>query len=787
MKYLTAVSAVLSAVCVFGGEKAVSGDGCRSGEDVVNLARGKKYVLGNKPSYPLCTDPGDAVQLTDGRRAKPGSGQLWTQKGSVGWQIGGIAERLVTVDLGAEFPIRGFGWHFAAGIANVSWPELIFVYVSGDGRNWYFAGDLYERSKKERGVPKEKGYETAFVRSLKMPARGRYVAFLVRSSNYLFVDEVEVYRGDDACCPKDYSGTAAYPSPAAHFAAWLEADNFAKDAVTVGRAALSLPEAERRKVFDGLVRLNALVMRGAGYDVPFLWEGDRWASASPMDLPESRACAAGKVEVTMMRGETRSAAVNLSNPGPSALDVEVRAEGFPAGANVELREVAFTVAKIGSRIGGLLAGDGQGPLRLNVPPGATRQVWVSFAKPSCAAGRHEGRLVAGDAVKPVVLDLAPIDFPERPRLHVGGWDYTDNIYFYKNPRSVDARIARMREMFVDTPWGGRAVMPAGAKFGDDGRLLNAADLDYKVWKRWIARWGATPRQYCVFMACGDAFHGEKMGTPRFDRMVGDYMRAWYDGIKADLAGRRIIVLLVDEPSGPKMDEKITIWARAVKSAAPEFVIFEDPDYKDITKATPALFDVSDIICPGATSVTAYKCEDFYRKLARSGKEIWLYSCCGPSRTYDPVVYYRAQAWLAWKLGAKGTQFWAFGCGGGIGDSFRPMEQTGVEYSPFFVSATDAFRAKQSEAIMESVQDYEYLAMLADRIAELKKTGADVAALEKLLADAPGRALPKEEWLTHNSYNFFKGRFRFDWLGGNHDHRTMDAVRIEILRALVRAK
>jgi hypothetical protein len=197
-----------------------------------------------------------------------------------------------------------------------------------------------------------------------------------------------------------------------------------------------------------------------------------------------------------------------------------------------------------------------------------------------------------------------------------------------------------------------------------------------------------------------------------------------------------------------------------------------------------LFEVSDIICPGATSVTAYKCEEFYKKLARSGKELWLYSCCGPSRIYDPIVYYRAQAWLAWKLGAKATQFWAFGCGGGIGDSFRPMEQTGVEYSPFFVSPTNAFRAKQSEAIMESVEDYEYLAMLSERIAELKKAGRNVGELEKLLAEAPDRALPEEEWLNHNQFNFFSGRFRFNWLTGNHDHRTMDEVRTEILKKLV---
>ena len=204
-----------------------------------------------------------------------------------------------------------------------------------------------------------------------------------------------------------------------------------------------------------------------------------------------------------------------------------------------------------------------------------------------------------------------------------------------------------------------------------------------------------------------------------------------------------------------------------------------------------VFDAIDIFCPGSPNVTAAaagaldKAEEALSMASRdvSGKELWLYSCCGPSRVLDPVAYYRSQAWLAWKLGAKATHFWAFGCGGGIGDSFRPLEQTSSEYSPFFVSSTDAFRAKQSEAIMESVEDYEYLAMLADRVAALKASGRDASKLESLLDGAVDRAMPEEPWLKHNKYNFFKARERYGWLSGRHNHRTMDDVRVEVLRAL----
>ena len=748
-----------------------------------NIALGKTYTFGTPPNYALCRDAADATQLTDGETLRQGDGGFWTNKRAVGWSLGGPGDRTVTVDLGADEPLAGFSWNFGAGSAGVSWPDLIFVYVSSDGKTWRFAGDLYGHSKTENEPPKEDGFGIYRAWSTNMPSHGRYVMFLVRASGYAFVDEVEVYRGDAA---NRTAGDDNPPiaDPIRHYGAYRSFQTYYRDADRIGRAAEGLSDEAREQVTEGLYHLNALVMRGHGWTRPFLWACDRWASADPLDLPKGKACLDAPLEVEMMRGETRSETVNLSNPTDAELDVEVRAEGFPAGANVELREVVPTVVKSGARVGGLLMGDGTSPIRLKVKPGATRQVWISFAKPSCAPGAYAGRIVAGEQSKPLRLRLAAVDFPERPRLHVGGWDYTERGgRFYGGSNNLPARMARMREFFTDTPWAGASVAPGRAKFDKEGGLVNADKLDFSIWNEWVDLWGDQARQYCVFMAVQNNFQGEKMGTPRFNRMVGEYMRAWYDGVKAKLAGRRIILLLVDEPFRVEQDEIIIAWAKAIKPAAPEFVIFEDTDHSQPDKASRTLYDVCDIICPPLPDVTAKGSHDFFiRQRKEKGKEVWFYSCCGPSRTFDPCVYYRAQAWNAWKCGAKGSMFWAFGCGGGIADSFHPFRQPGTEYSPFFVSPTDAFRAKQSEAILEGVEDYEYLAMLTDRAVALKRAGKDVSALKKLIAEAPDRALPNEDWLKHNKYSFGVGAKRYDWFLP-HDHAAMDKVRIEILRAL----
>ena len=59
------------------------------------------------------------------------------------------------------------------------------------------------------------------------------------------------------------------------------------------------------------------------------------------------------------------------------------------------------------------------------------------------------------------LRLAAVDFPKRPRLHVGGWDYTERGgRFYGGSNNLPARMARMREFF---PFG-------TCKRNDDGSV-----------------------------------------------------------------------------------------------------------------------------------------------------------------------------------------------------------------------------------------------------------------------------------------------------------------------------
>ncbi|MFV2069033.1 MAG: hypothetical protein ACC645_18865, partial [Pirellulales bacterium] len=111
------------------------------------------------------------------------------------------------------------------------------------------------------------------------------------------------------------------------------------------------------------------------------------------------------------------------------------------------------------------------------------------------------------------------------------------------------------------------------------------------------------------------------------------------------------------------------------------------------------------------------------------------------RLLDPYAYYRLQAWTCFDMGAESSFFWAFGDTGG-GNSWNEYLSKRVSYTPLFLGPDSVTAGKHMEAIRESVEDFEYLAMLRDRVAELESRGGHrlLVRAKDLLATAPQRVL-----------------------------------------------
>ena len=796
---------------------ALAAAGAEAGKPFVapgeNIALNKRYTMSPAPSYAYCTDPDDKTQLTDGVYSE---GYFWVQKGTVGWRKG--MPLIVTIDLGREEPISGVSWNTAAGVAGVTWPTGLQVYVSSDRKTWFYQGDLTVLGTQDR-VPPAGKYGVFRFATGTMQTKGRWVQILASQSPYAFCDEVEVYRGQDAWLARA-AGEEPLPSPVEYF--WgqhlvssirmrLQADLTAAEENLSGlpktapglAAALAripalkanldtLPAVDRatfmtilplNATHEAIYGLNVPCLQAAGFTRSFLWRNNRWDNLSLTAIPPAGAAeTVAPLLVEMMRGEVRGETVNLCNPTTAALDYTVTVDGLAAGAALRLCEVLPTDTKQGEPIAAALQPTelADGSLKLRVPAGCTRQVWLSFRRPTLADGAYQGRLTAKAAGQPelavgVTLRLAG-QFPAAPTLHVGGWDYVNGTGgYYKSPGNLADNMAMMRDLYVDSPWATNAVMPKGAAFDAEGRLTNADKLDYTSWDEWVERWSGA-RKYCVFMSVGEKFQKEMMGTDRFNRMVGDYMTAWADYLKqTGLQPNQLVVLPLDEPHRNEQDRIIIAWAKAIRAANTGVVIFEDPTYRKPEEGLPEMYALSDVLCPNTPMMLANgeSFKQFYVKQRDAGRELWLYSCSGPAKQLDPIAYHRAQKWRAFEMGAKGSFYWALGCGGGQGDSWNAYSQPGTEYSPYFVSPTTVMDGKHSEAVREGVQDYEYLVLLQNRIAQLKQAGKGGEALakaERLLAEAPGRALAS---VLPGGLEWKKAK----------DRSLMDQVRVEILQAL----
>ena len=432
-----------------------------------NLALGAKVTLWPQPGYRLCTDPDDAVQLTDGKSTR---GYFWTQQGTVGWQS--VAYATVTVDLGKVQPIAGVSFTTAAGVAGVTWPAAIHVLVSDDGKTYRDAGDLVALDRKAHG-PWPEGYAIRKLVATGLRTRGRYVRFAAiptAGGPYLFVDEVEVFRGPEELLGKEPAG-----EPVADvrglYVRWRTRSSiqhrFDADAAKVERAVrdAKLPEETiRQRLLDRLAEVRKGLDAGAitvdesfravlpfspGHARLFGVQGELWRALGrpplsgraavtwdPVDpFAQPEAGTSPPVEVHTMLGEHRAAAVNLANAGDQPVDVQLRFEGLPgspAPAYVIVQEVEWTDTGRGVAVAAALPlAEKEGDAwKVRVLPGLIRQVWFTFHVTDLPPGEHAGAVVltsgGGKPVRvPVRLHVYPAQFPQQTTLWLGGWSYSN--------------------------------------------------------------------------------------------------------------------------------------------------------------------------------------------------------------------------------------------------------------------------------------------------------------------------------------------------------------------------
>ena len=784
---VSAVSAALLSVNIAQAQSAVAAK-------QQNIAAHRPVTFNVRPNYALCTDPEDSLQLTDERyssgadlREVEGTQAIWVQKGTVGWKM--RSPVIITIDLGKIEPISGASFSTAAGQSDVHWPSSIWIAVSEDGQHWHGVDDLVSLSNRRITAPPASGYRTHRYLTNELQTRGRFVSFGIENKPYLFVDEIQIFRGEDSWVQKPVTGeTISTPEN------WVlgkriraaELRRLKLDSASV-RAAIenSLIDNKDKKVL--LARLDKLngemetlptpdattfrttfpqnklhaqlwTLHGAflAKRLPALtaWKRHRYAWLAPTDAPERAPEKAPALEVQMMGNESRADSFLLTNATEKNIPAQLKVSGFKQGTHPDWLQVSlvpwtdtFTNVPVAAALPEMPFRDGA--FQMTLPAGLTSNIWLTVDSSKLPAGTHHGEIVVSTPVKtlrlPFSVRVSSIVMP-RPRLALGVWDYTDGTGLYgMNAKNMKSAIALMQSHGVDTPWATSSAFPWPSAGNFDGNHQLTGPLNFTRFDEWVKRW-PNARRYFVFANVQRTFANATLGTPEFNARVGAWAKVLSAHMKElKLEPQQLGILLVDEPETEEEDERVAAWAKAINTAAPELTLFQDPVWlrPDQTKNQDAITE-ADIICPDLTQFNkgGKPVQEYFQARRAAGQEFWVYQCSGPNRTYSPTRYFRQQAWHAFEHGATGMGFWSFADLGSAKSSWNEYLAAWHSYVPAFLSEDDATDSVQWQAVREGVQDYEYLSLLRDA-AQRTKNKKQKAEANALLTSISLPALPTE--------------------------------------------
>lgn len=805
-----------------------------------NIALNRSYTaypkLGGNPR----TDNGkEARKLTDGlRSAKP----LWEDpEHTLGWRDGRLPVQIV-IDLGKRQPISGISIGCGAGAAFSAkeifiWPGLIDIFVSDDQKLWHPVAELTSlNDRKNEIIPAFDGkYAYRRIASNELTTAGRYVRIVISSRKEVFLDEIEVHRGDDKFLelplapgiPGEKIADAVIRKDATLF---VSQRRQRLDIAAISAQLASLPEEKaapiRRElealkarveaqteqpqdkrailpvgdVGRAILSQQAAVWRAQGNAPLTVWRGAPGAHLEWLASPTPDADP--KLRIDLIRGEHRSASLNFTNATPQEQTFTLALAGHNAD-HLDVRSVEWTETVSRTAIAYALppAHKVAEGYEITIPSGMTRQVWIT-AKGTGAPGLTHGslRILPRDTSLsarevPFDIHLYPIDFPEKQALHFSGWDYVtswEKTRYGVVPATSRAFAKTLRDYRMDIVWAPGNIWPKGKPDANQQYPSAADQPDTAQFDTWVKEIMPGAERYHINISGRTAKNEAQFlgirhdeNPEAFDKGVATWLRFWEAHVKSiGMDPQQFSLLIIDEPgldeANPyKEDASIRAWAEAIRKSGVNFRQWMDPVYKEPWNAYEPSIDAMDEICVKSSYLMnqGKRYVDYYRERS-TRQQLSLYECYPTVGGFDPYSYYRLQAWVAWDMNANGIGFWSMADSGRT-PSFGSWNNglNPLHYCPLFLDEREVIPGKAMEAIREGISDYQYLVLLRDAIAQARSGGkksAEIARAEKLLADAPAEVLWKNHALDEPK-----------WLATTAiDRSVADRIRVAILDAIV---
>lgn len=392
--------------------------------------------------------------------------------------------------------------------------------------------------------------------------------------------------------------------------------------------------------------------------------------------------------------------------------------------------------------------------KITVPPGETRQVWITVNTAGAKPGTYAGKLVldvsgAGRREVPVSLVVWPIELPAKNPLSFCAWDYVPN----EGRSQYIGGWENWKNYQEDLLSHGVNVFPVMSfnhpyvKCDKEGNIT--APLDYKLFDQefYIREKGyiylvSTPRVF------GKPADMEYM-SPAYERML----RAW---VKEIIAHLKSLGLDYDQFAFYPWDELAS--SADVPNAAREYAIIKETDpnakiFLTVGGSGMAHFDrlkpvapYVDIWCPHIFFNRYFAMGDPSRKtildfMGEKGARVWSYENTGRWKTKDDVYgSFRLKPIGAYRAGVKGYGFWAYNVWKGnpwevFDENGNVKQGVGTESLAIVYSGPEPVTTPRWEGLREGMNDVKYFEVLKAEIAATRARGAPpetIAAAEQMI-------------------------------------------------------
>ena len=737
----------------------------------VNLLAGKTAVYEQAPNYHLTLDANDPKDLTDGHI---NTWQIHFYKSSVGWESKFYVA--ILFDLGKVMDIGEIKVHTSQGHGSVHLPEELFVMAGNSPDEFAILDDMIASNP---DLPKyDDGPKVFWVTAKNKPVKARYLKFIAsphKDSTFFFLDEVFVAAGKNGTPVEKLATFKGNTQEFIKFSRLQErlkrdlnivrgnvktsgskrslnalADQLQKDAAVTRQFSKINSDFPLNQAQIKLAAFQQQLLADAGYKGLVLWGGNRWDMFTSFQFP-------GKVKtdsvLKMTPGETRSFIINAANANAGKMDVKFTVEApFPVEVNETITSVDTGNFMNANRLQPLKAQGKQ--YQIDLLPGESSQIFFRVVLPrNLKAGTYPVKVKFADGkVVTTTIKANSLKFPTSLTAEYGTWDYLNCLGCHGNAvdkNNLPRALELMRAYQMDLCWGHETALPFARPdmFDANGKLIKP--LDFTKLDEWLNQMKGFKR-YALFGGGGlnqrlNFGYLPEKNPEEFTKRLVSYLNALAAHIenKHKLPVDQFRLHFVDEASTPAQKKLLMTWCNAVKQATSpsgkKFYSYGNPFFNSNKEiyAYPEL----DIIQPNPGYYQRETVERFVKAdQLRKGKGFTgLYICRNRVRQRDAYMYFGQIS----RLGILfdnfiGTGFWNIACGP---RDISELDYTGRIFTTWYFIGNDIQVSRQTEALLEGREDFEYMYLLKTVLPMLKKSNPALAAEgEKLLASIKAEIL-----------------------------------------------